>query len=140
MKITAELLEEHKACEEQVSLFRRTFPEGGESTVQALLKASEAGLDITWLERFIPDESWAAYDKACAEPLAAYNKAMKESRAAYDKARKEPRAAYDKALKESWAAYNKARKEPQAAYDKAMKEPWAAYNKACAVALSKALG
>ena len=49
MKITAEFLRKMRACESQVSIFERAFPDGAEVTAESLAKAHAAGLGVAWV-------------------------------------------------------------------------------------------
>jgi hypothetical protein len=49
MKITKEWLEECDACESQVVLFARLYPNGMELIRAALIEAANAGLQVSWL-------------------------------------------------------------------------------------------
>ena len=62
MRVTYKFLGKHKACENQRAIFRGLFPDGTDTTVAALLKGVTAGLNIGWLERFIPAPAREEYD------------------------------------------------------------------------------
>ena len=84
MKITIRML--RGACEEQVYLFRDTFPCGAEVTLENCLKAAAAGLDISWAaERFLTAPAWAEYKNAAAA-AAEYKNAAAAAWAEYKKA------------------------------------------------------
>lgn len=51
MKITAKFLTDRDACNEQVQLFRKTFPRGATVNSANLHKASIAGLSLYWFTR-----------------------------------------------------------------------------------------
>jgi len=47
--ITARMIAKHTPCDEQFKEFKRLFPNGVETTEEALKKVAEAGLDAWWL-------------------------------------------------------------------------------------------
>jgi len=69
MKITAEWLEQHKACEDQVEIFRRTYPGGIDSadvTESIVLEAVEKDLRVGWLVNCISGPARVEYDRVTA--------------------------------------------------------------------------
>lgn len=50
MKITRQMLVDHRACEDQVELFKKTFPDGA-TWPDDMKKASRAGLNLQWAAR-----------------------------------------------------------------------------------------
>ena len=60
-KITADMLARDGASESQVALVRATWPDGVEPTAENLRAAAGLGLDICWLERYIPAAREADY-------------------------------------------------------------------------------
>ena len=57
------------ACEEQVAMFEKTFPDG--ATADDVGAAVAAGLNVRWLvEEVVSDEVWRAYLEAKAPLLA----------------------------------------------------------------------
>ena len=73
MLITAELLEQHGVCAEQVAAVRLLWPNGAEPTVEVLAEAAAEGLDPWWLWHLLPAEgpgSRRAYALWCAEQVA----------------------------------------------------------------------
>ena len=48
MKITVDLLKSLNACEDQITLFNETFPNGTKITEIACLKAASVGIDFNW--------------------------------------------------------------------------------------------
>ena len=49
--ITARMIAKHTPCDEQFKEFKRLFPNGVETTEEALKKVAEAGLDAWWLAK-----------------------------------------------------------------------------------------
>ena len=87
MKITADMLRERGACEEQVLVFEKEWPKGTDVTLEAALRAVELGLDLEWFAAsFLSGEAWEAYQKATAPSLEAYWKAKDTAWEAYEKA------------------------------------------------------
>ena len=107
MKITADMLRERDACEEQVLVFEKEWPKGTDVTLEAALRAVELGLDLEWFAAsFLSGEAWEAYQKAPAPAGEAYEKATAPAREAYWKAKDTAWEAYEKAtapaLVEAW--------------------------------------
>jgi hypothetical protein len=50
VKITKTWLKERGACEDQLELFDKLYPDGVELTRAALIEAANAGLHVDWLE------------------------------------------------------------------------------------------
>ena len=97
--ITARLLRAHGACADQVSIFRKTFPEGTPVTLSACRKAAKAGLLLDWAaDNLLSAAAWKVYNEARAAAWKVYN----EARAAAWKVYCEARAA-------AWQVYNEAR-------------------------------
>ena len=76
MRVTAKQLEGEGACEDQIDLFRETFPRGCVVTAANIRKAAGAGLSLGWwAEEFLPAAAWRAYQEATAPALRAYREA-----------------------------------------------------------------
>ena len=76
--VSAALLEELRACREQVDLFRATFG-GGDTPISRnmILQARNIGLDLGWAARyFLAAPAWEAYKAATAPAREAYEAAM----------------------------------------------------------------
>ena len=109
MIVTAKLLTEVNACEDQVATFAQEWPGGMKVNRENLFRAVELDLDIGWgADEFLRGEALKAYNKATAEATKAYHEAIAEALKAYNKATAEPYKAYDEALVEPWKAYNEA--------------------------------
>ena len=129
MLITVEMLKAKDACENQVRIFAKEWPEGVRVTKQALERAVELGLDIDWAaQNLLPAPAWAAYAQAIAPAWAAYGQEKATAWAAYAQARAT-----------AWAAYDQARATARAAYDQARAPALAAYNQATATAFYNAV-
>ncbi len=104
-KITMEILQAHNACKRQVKLFQAVFPDGAESTEQALQLALDAGLDIHWAaENLLSASALAEYEKTRASAWAEYNKTCAPALAEYQKTYT---PAYQKTCASAWAEYKK---------------------------------
>ena len=67
LMITAEALLQRVACETQVAVFRREWPDGCEVTEATLLRAAQLGLDLNWFaRRFLPGSLWEEYERQLA--------------------------------------------------------------------------
>ena len=60
-RITAEMLEAHEACEEDLAKFKQEWPEGCEVTVENGMRAIALGLDIEFLADALPDMAWEEF-------------------------------------------------------------------------------
>ena len=96
MKISIRFLKKHGACVGQVELFRETFGSGvHETTTGNLIRAEDAGLDIGWLEQFIPHGPVRAeYDRQHASIRAEYDRQHASIWAKYDRQHASIRAEY----------------------------------------------
>src|SRR3990167_6365516 len=64
MRVTAKQLEGEGACEDQIDLFRETFPRGCVVTAANIRKAARAGLNLGWwAEQFLPAPALRAYQE-----------------------------------------------------------------------------
>jgi hypothetical protein len=88
MKIlTLSILKAAHACEPQVELFKRLYPEGLEATVANAKAAQAAGLDIFWAANLLSPSARAAYQDATASASAAYRAATSPAWEAYQAAK-----------------------------------------------------
>lgn len=110
MRITAAKLRSLGACEDQVAVFEREWPDGLRLTLKACMRFVELYLDIDWAaEHLLPPSLWAAYQKARAPLWAEYKKARAPLWIKYEKAKAPLWAKYDKATAALWAKYEKAK-------------------------------
>ena len=137
MYLTADMLKEKDACNYQVTVFEKEWPDGAEITVEAILRAVELELDLDWFTRqFLP-----------APVRKAYNEAMTSAQRAYDEVIAPAQKAYDETIAPTWKAYDEAivpaweedMAPIQEAYNEAIAFAEKAYRKAQALALYKAL-
>ena len=142
MKITLETLTKLNACQPQVDLFLRLFPDGAAATKKNCIHAAINGMELDWLAaRLFTPVQRAAYNKAVAQASqaqaqvsAAYDeavaqayKALAQASAAYNKAEAPALAAYEEAVARARAAYSEAVAPARAAYDEALTQARAAY-------------
>ena len=102
-KISTKLLRRLKACEDQVVLFRETFPDSHETGVTINLrnakKAARAGLDLDWLaQTILPPPALKAYNEAIAPALKVYEEAIAAAWKAYNEARAAAGKVYNEAI------------------------------------------
>ncbi|MCJ7787903.1 MAG: hypothetical protein MUP20_04220 [Methyloceanibacter sp.] len=83
MKITLELLKEHKACAAQAELFARLWPKGGKVSLHNLKRARKAGMDATWLCCLLSPQARAAFALAVKPAREAYDLAVKQASEAF---------------------------------------------------------
>lgn len=79
MIITPSMLTKHKACAEQVAIFKKQWPKGAELTVDNLVVAQNLGLDIHWLVSKVFPQYREAYRKVIVPYWEAYEKAKATS-------------------------------------------------------------
>ena len=75
------------ACEKQVAIVRKLYPDGIPLTLAAARKLITAGVDIFWAERLLSGEAWEAYEAAKAPAWEAYETATAKAWEAYLTAR-----------------------------------------------------
>ena len=84
MYLTADMLREKNACNYQVAVFEKEWPDGIKITKKAILRAVELELDINWFAyQFLPAPIWKAYWKAIALARKACEKAIASAWKAY---------------------------------------------------------
>lgn len=60
MKVTVEMLQKHKACRDQVALFKATFPDGARVTEAACLVVADT-FNFKWAACLLPKDARRAY-------------------------------------------------------------------------------
>ena len=87
MKVTAQMLRDKEACEDQVEVFEREWPDGTRITKKACLRAVELDLDVFWCAtKFLTRNQLGAYERAGATAEGAYRKAGATAWEAYREA------------------------------------------------------
>jgi hypothetical protein len=115
--ITRAWLEDRDACHDQVATFSAEWPDGVEITREALLRAAELDLDLSWFaDHVLSAQTRQAYDVALAQALQAYDVAIAQARQAYGVALAQTRQAYDVALVQARQAYDVALAQALQAY------------------------
>jgi hypothetical protein len=100
--ITADQLASLDACGDHVRVFRQEWPDGMGVTLENVRRAVVLRLDIEWASRcLLTPEEFAVYNKAMAQAITAYDKAM-------DQASRGPGATYIAAEDRALAAYHDA--------------------------------
>jgi predicted DsbA family dithiol-disulfide isomerase len=133
--ITRAWLEDRGACHDQVATFAAEWPDGVEITREALLRAAELGLDLSWFaDHVLSEQARQAYDVAIAPALQAYRVAIAPALQAYDVALEPARQAYRVALAQARQAYDVAIAPALQAYDVAIAQAPQAYDVALAPA------
>lgn len=85
MKITLDMLQ--GACEDQLAVFAREWPDGADVTRQNLERAVALGLDISWAaEHLLTDPALKVYYEARASAWKVYNEAMAPALKVYNEA------------------------------------------------------
>ena len=133
MYLTADMLREKDACEDQVTIFEEEWPDGVEVTVEAILRAVELWLDIDWfVHQFLPAPVRKAYNEAMTSAQRAYDEVIAPAQKAYDEGIASARKAYDEVVDPARKAYNEAIAPARKAYDEAITLAPKAYKEATA--------
>ena len=140
--ITAEMLLARHACEDEVAIVRREWPDGVKLTLGNLRKAASLKLDLYWFaESFLSpparevfDEAtaaaWKVYCEATAPAQKVYDEATAPAGKVFDEAIAPARKVYDEAIAPAWKVYVEARAAAGKIYDEAAaKALWAALEK-----------
>ena len=122
MKITREYLEKLGACEEQLDLLFKEFPDGGEVTLEKCLRAAELGISL----------DWAAETLLSARARKAYEEAHVLAWKAYEEVRAPAWEAYREVQAPAWKAYNKAQARAKKVYHEAQAPAKKAYEEVLA--------
>ena len=103
---TAAMLENAKACQPQIDLFRALF---GESVVVTVARARKVSDQFEWgyAARFLDALGRAEYDCALATALAGYERALAPAWAEYRRVRDLALAEYERVWAPAWAEYER---------------------------------
>ena len=74
--VTADILRDMCACEDQVATFEELFPDGAALRLKNLLKAARAGLDLGWFAVRILPAALRAFDEGVADAEQAFDEAI----------------------------------------------------------------
>ena len=118
-RFNIEILKKHDACQPQIELFTKQFPDGAPLTVEAALSVST-----------VFDWNWAAKNLLTALNRDAYRAATKPALEAYDASLKAALEAYNASIKAALEAYNASLKADDDAHEAAMKPARDAYEAA----------
>lgn len=108
LRLTADHLTVAEACEEQVALFRQTFPDGAPLTLESIAAARAAGLNVEWCLGLMDTPAREEYHRAIAPAWEAYDRAVATAEEAYDRAVATAWGAYDRAIAPAEEAYERA--------------------------------
>jgi len=143
---TAAMLEEAKACQPQIDLFRALFGESVVVTVARARKVSgqfdwdyasrfldAVGQDeydrvraLAWAEyRRVRDLAWAEYERVLAPALAEYRRARAPAGAKYKRVLATAWAEYDRVLAPAMAEYERVQAPALAEYKRVWASAWA---------------
>lgn len=140
MRITADLLRNHGACEEQVEIFTRHWPDGVIPNARTVVKAQLLGLDIWWCTRLLSDAAQMEYKKIRTAAFAKYKKIWVPVWAEYEKVMHAAwTMKYQNVMDTALAEYEKIRAVALAKYVKVMDPALIEYEKAKVDALLVAL-
>ena len=82
--ITAQMLRDRGACNDQVNIFAAEWPGGAEVTLENCLRAAELGFNFDWVANvLLPSEARQVYAAAIDEALRVHYAATKEALRAY---------------------------------------------------------
>ena len=127
------------ACSKQRALFRQTFPEGAPVTLVAARKAVAAGLDVSWLARFLSPEGHAKYQRVTASAWAEYERVTAAARAEYDRVTAPAWAEYKRVKAAALAEYDRVTASALAEYERVKAAAGAEYERVTAAALVRLL-
>ena len=97
MTITLKQLRRKGACEPQVQLFKTTFGQSAEVTIETALKMADK-FDWTWAaKKLLPAPAWKAFSEARAQAWKAYEEATATAEKAYEETLATAEKAYDEA-------------------------------------------
>ena len=122
MKITVEMLEEKRACSDQVKIFKELFPDG------AIVNINNVGLAI---ENYL-DINWAAYALFTVPALEEYEKVTVPAREEYKKVTTPALEEYIKVTTPAWEGYEKVTVPAREEYEKVRVPAWEEYKKVTA--------
>ena len=108
MRLTAAMLREHHACEEQVVIFAAEWPAGCEITEATLFRALELGLDIDWFAcEFLPAPLLAEYRRQEVPLLAEYKRKIASLLAEYGRQAAPFREEYGRQVTPLWEEFER---------------------------------
>jgi hypothetical protein len=139
MKITTQLLRDHRACSEQVDLFLANFPAGESEVTEELCLSLAQVFDWGWAgDGLLSFQAREAYDEATHPARRAYHEATSPARHAYDTTLRAARRAYDTELYPDWPALDEATSSAWRLFLEAMHPARRAHNEAKSVAFARA--
>ena len=134
-KITKKLLQAKGACDEQVALFTKLWPQGVVPSLEAILRAQAVGLDLRWAACVLLSPMANSTYNAAMEPARkACNEAVEPARKAYNEAVEPARKAYNEAVVAAEKDYNEAVVTAEKDYNEAVAAAEKDYNEAVAAA------
>ena len=121
---TAAMLEEAKACQPQIDLFRALF---GESVVVTVARARKVSGQFDWdyASRFLDAVGQDEYDRVRALAWAEYRRVRDLAWAEYERVLAPALAEYRRALAPAWAEYKRVQAPASAEYRRARAPAWA---------------
>ncbi len=107
--ITHQMLEAVGACQGQVTLFKKLFPDGAPLTIEAALSVADK-FNWGWAaDKFLSKKGWKAYDDARTLALKAYEEADALAWEACGEAKTTGGKSYWGVMVPAWKAYSEAR-------------------------------
>lgn len=98
------------ACQEQLALVRKEWPDGIPLTEASALRAVEVGLDLDWLAwRLLTPEALVKYEMAKVAPWADYKRVTTAAWADFERAKVAALAEYDRVENSASAAFERAK-------------------------------
>ena len=113
MIITTRLLQQHKACDDQLALFEATFGPGPaktgvEVTPETCRRAAEAGLDFDWAaESLLTLTQRAEYERVVAPAEAEYGRARGVALAEFNRVKGVAMADFERVIAPARAEYRR---------------------------------
>ena len=130
---TAAMLEEAKACQPQIDLFRALF---GESVVVTVTRAHKVSDQFGWgyATRFLDALGLAEYDRVLAPALAEYDRARAPAWTEYERVRATVWTEYNRVRAPAWTEYERVQATVWTEYKRVRATAWAEYERARAPA------
>ena len=118
------MLENAKACQQQIDLFRALF---GESVVVTVARARKVSDQFDWgyAERFLDALGLAEYDRVLATAWAEYRRVRAPALAEYDRVLATALAECGRVRASAWAEYDRVRALALAEYRRVRASAWA---------------
>jgi cell division septum initiation protein DivIVA len=123
--ITSHLLIDHRACTDQVALFRKTF---GESVVVTVARARTVAGPFNWewaARNLLDGTARAEYERVRSPARAEYERVEALAGAEYERVTGQARAEYERVTGQARAEYERVTGQARAEYERVRGQAWA---------------